>query len=87
MPYQPTQRVLIRLAKIEEHLQATIQMVHEDTSSPEVLRQIAALQSALRQLAQVIVQDYAESGLTQIPEREHLEAELEDLLSALKLFL
>jgi DNA-binding FrmR family transcriptional regulator len=84
MSHAQIQHVLIRLAQTEQHLQGIIRMVQEGQSYPDVLRQIAAVRSALGQVAQLLLRDYATDRLPHLIQQEHLEAELDELLSALE---
>lgn len=87
MAHQQVQSILIRLAKIEEHVQATSNMIQTGHPYPDVLRQIAAMHSALSEVARLVVEEYAANSLLENTQREHLEAEVASFLEVLNLLI
>lgn len=87
MTHPHTQNIVIRLAKIEEHVQAASQMIQAGAPRPTVLRHIAAIRSASTEVAKLIVRDHVEQCALEAALGEHLEAELDSLLQALDLLI
>jgi len=87
MTDQYTQSILIRLASVEEHVQAATRMVHTGVTCPDLLRQLAAMRSAVGEIAKLVVQDHSENCLVKSSHAEHREAEIASLLAALELFI
>jgi CsoR family transcriptional regulator, copper-sensing transcriptional repressor len=69
-----TQKVVNRLAKIEGHVRSIKEMVQDGRDCPEVLIQVAAVQSALQQVGRVILEDHLEHCIIDaIQESNHNE--------------
>ncbi|MCH8293404.1 metal-sensing transcriptional repressor [Candidatus Poribacteria bacterium] len=69
-----TQKVVNRLAKIEGHVRSIKEMVQNGRDCPEVLIQVAAVQSALQQVGRVILEDHLEHCLIEaVQENSHKE--------------
>ncbi len=83
MSQPQTQDILNRLARIEGHIRAIRQMVEADRSCPEILLQIAAVRSALKKVAKILLKEYAEQNLVDAVEGGDFEVELARLRSAL----
>jgi DNA-binding FrmR family transcriptional regulator len=60
-----TSSVINRLSRIEGHVCAIKRMIENDTPCPEVLIQLAAVNSAVHKTSRVVLEDHIESCLTQ----------------------
>ena len=63
--HKKTLLVINRLSRIEGHIRAIKRMLKEGRPCPDVLIQLAAVKSAVRKAAQVVLEDHIESCLGQ----------------------
>jgi CsoR family transcriptional regulator, copper-sensing transcriptional repressor len=78
-----TKTVINRLSRIEGHVRAIKRMIEEDKPCPEVLIQLAAVRSAVKKTAQVVLEDHIQSCLTEAAEKGAAEEEWRSLKKAL----
>jgi len=59
--HRQSAEVVQRLAKVEGHVRGIAKMVQEDRECPAILLQIAAVQSALSKVSQIVLEDHIET--------------------------
>lgn len=85
MPQTQNQKILNRLARIEGHVQAIQRMVEADRPCPELLMQIVAVRAALKKVALILLEDFAEQRLADVMQSDNFKSEWTDLCKALNL--
>ena len=85
MPQTQNQKILNRLARIEGHVQAIQRMVEADRPCPELLLQIVAVRAALKKVALILLEDFAEQRLADVMQSDNFKSEWTDLCKALNL--
>lgn len=80
-------RVVNRLSRIEGHIRGIKSMVQSDRACPDVLVQIAAVRGALDRVARMILDEHLTQCIARAAEEGNIEAEIEELKSALDRFL
>lgn len=75
--------VVNRLARIEGHVRAIKQMSEEGKPCAAVLHQIAAVQAALRKVAQVVLEDHLDHCVLDAAQAGQGQQVIEDLKVAL----
>ena len=78
-----THLVINRLSRIEGHVRAIKRMIEEDKPCPDVLIQLAAVRSAVKKTAQVVLEDHIESCLGQAAVKGEVSQEWQSLKEAL----
>lgn len=78
-----TALVINRLSRIEGHIRAIKRMIEEEKPCPDVLIQLAAVRSAVKKTAQVVLEDHIESCLSQAAFKGESNQEWESLKEAL----
>jgi CsoR family transcriptional regulator, copper-sensing transcriptional repressor len=78
-----THLVINRLSRIEGHVRAIKRMIEEGKPCPDVLIQLAAVRSAVKKTAQVVLEDHIESCLGQAAAKGDLSQEWQSLKEAL----
>ena len=78
-----TNLVINRLSRIEGHVRAIKRMIEEDKPCPDVLIQLAAVRSAVKKTAQVVLEDHIESCLGQAAVKGDVSHEWKSLKEAL----
>lgn len=81
-----TQKVVNRLAKIEGHVRSIKEMVLSGRDCPEVLIQVAAVQSALQQVGRVILEDHLEHCIIEAVQENNYKEPVEKFKDALAKF-
>jgi DNA-binding FrmR family transcriptional regulator len=81
--HRKSEDVLKRLAKIEGHVRGISKMVKEDKDCPAVLLQIAAVQSALSKVSQIMLEDHIETCVAKAIKEGHGEASVQELKEAI----
>ena len=81
-----TKRVIARLAKIEGHVRSVKEMVQNGRDCPEVLIQIAAVQSALQKVGRVILEDHLEHCIIEAVQESDSKEAVEKFKDALAKF-
>jgi|UPI000585682E CsoR family transcriptional regulator, copper-sensing transcriptional repressor len=85
MPQTQNQKILNRLARIEGHVQAIQRMVKVGKPCPEVLLQIVAVRAALKKVALILLEDFAEQRLADVMQNDDFKSERFDLYKILNL--
>ena len=75
--------VINRLSRIEGHIRAIKRMIEEEKPCPEVLIQLAAVRSAVKRAAQVVLEDHVESCLSEAASKGNVDQEWQSLKEAL----
>ena len=78
-----TALVINRLSRIEGHVRAIKRMIEEEKPCPDVLIQLAAVRSAVKKTAQVVLEDHIESCLSQAAFKGEANQEWQSLKEAL----
>ncbi|HEY3363563.1 MAG TPA: metal-sensitive transcriptional regulator [Symbiobacteriaceae bacterium] len=76
-----------RLARIEGHVRAVKQMSEEGKPCADVLHQIAAVQAALRKVAQIVLEDHLDHCVLDAAQVGQGQQVIEDLKAALASYL
>jgi CsoR family transcriptional regulator, copper-sensing transcriptional repressor len=85
MPQTQNQKILNRLARIEGHVQAIQRTIEADKPCPEVLLQIVAVRVALKKVALILLEDFAEQRLVDVMQSDNFKSERADLYKSLNL--
>jgi DNA-binding FrmR family transcriptional regulator len=80
-------RIVNRLSRIEGHIRGIKTMVQESRPCPDVLVQIAAVRGALDRVSRVILDEHLTECIARAAKEGNIEAEIEELKSALDRFL
>jgi DNA-binding FrmR family transcriptional regulator len=80
-------RIVNRLSRIEGHIRGIKMMVQESRSCPDVLVQIAAVRGALDRVSRIILDEHLTECIARAAKEGNIEAEIEELKSALDRFL
>ncbi|MEQ8972643.1 MAG: metal-sensitive transcriptional regulator [Coleofasciculus sp. C1-SOL-03] len=80
-------RIVNRLSRIEGHIRGIKTMVQESRPCPDVLVQVAAVRGALNRVARVILDEHLSECIGRAAEEGNMEAEIEQLKTALDRFL
>ncbi|MEQ8386813.1 MAG: metal-sensitive transcriptional regulator [Coleofasciculus sp. A1-SPW-01] len=80
-------RIVNRLSRIEGHIRGIKTMVQESRPCPDVLVQVAAVRGALNRVARVILDEHLTECIGRAAEEGNMEAEIEQLKTALDRFL
>lgn len=80
-------RIVNRLSRIEGHIRGIKTMVQESRPCPDVLVQIAAVRGALDRAARIILDEHLTQCIARAAEDGNIEAEIEELKTALDRFL
>lgn len=80
-------RIVNRLSRIEGHIRGIKTMVQESRPCPDVLVQIAAVRGALNRVARIILDEHLTECIGRASEKGNMEAEIEQLKTALDRFL
>jgi len=73
--------VVARLARIEGHVRAVRQMSEEGRDCADILFQLAAIQSALRKVAEIVLDDHMQTCVLEVVQDDDRSREI---LSRLK---
>lgn len=84
---ESVRKVVNRLSRIEGHIRGIKNMVQSDRSCPDVLVQVAAVRGALDGVARLILDEHLSECVVRAAEQGNIEAEIEELKSALDRFL
>ena len=82
-----THLVINRLSRIEGHIRAIKRMIEEEKPCPDVLIQLAAVRSAVKKTAQVVLEDHIESCVSQAAVKGDAGQEWQSLKEALDKYL
>lgn len=72
-----------RLARVEGHVRGISKMVQEDKDCPAILLQIAAVQSALDKVSQIMLEDHIETCVAKAIKEGRGEAAVRELKEAI----
>ena len=75
--------MISRMARIEGHVHAVGEMLVEDRPCGEVLIQLAAIKSAINQVARLVFEDHLHACVRNAATSGDVDAELEGLKTAL----
>ena len=75
--------IINRLARVEGHIRGIAKMVQEDKDCPAILLQIAAAQSALGKISQIVLEDHVETCVAKAIKEGHGEAAVQELREAI----
>ena len=81
--HQKSKDIINRLARVEGHVRGITKMVQEDKDCPAVLLQIAAVQSALNKISQIVLEDHVETCVAKAIKEGHGEAAVQELKEAI----
>lgn len=81
--HKKSEDIIKRLAKVEGHVRGIAKMVKEDKDCPSVLLQIAAVQSALNKISQIILEDHIETCVAKAIREGRGEEAVQELKEAL----
>ena len=81
--HKRTEDIRKRLAKVEGHVRGITKMVQEDKDCPAILLQIAAVQSALSKISQIVLEDHVETCVAKAIKEGRGEAAVEELKEAM----
>ncbi|MBE9019614.1 metal-sensitive transcriptional regulator [Chroococcidiopsidales cyanobacterium LEGE 13417] len=87
MPQTQNQKILNRLARIEDRVRAIQRAIEDDRPCPEILLQIVAVRAALKKVALILLEDFAEQRLVDALPSNNFESERSDLYKALNLLI
>ncbi|MDQ1281214.1 MAG: CsoR family transcriptional regulator, copper-sensing transcriptional repressor [Thermoproteota archaeon] len=81
--HKKSEDIINRLAKVEGHVRGIAKMVREDKDCPAILLQIAAVQSALSKISQIVLDDHVETCVAQAIKEGRGEAAVQELKEAI----
>jgi DNA-binding FrmR family transcriptional regulator len=84
---ESSRRLVNRLSRIEGHIRGIKVMITENRPCPDVLVQIAAVRGALDRVARIVLDEHLSECIGRAAREGNIEAELEELRSALDRFL
>ena len=84
---ESSRRLVNRLSRIEGHIRGIKMMIAEDRPCPDVLVQIAAVRGALDRVARMVLDEHLTECISRAAREGNIEAELDELRSALDRFL
>jgi DNA-binding FrmR family transcriptional regulator len=76
--HRKSEEVTRRLAKVEGHVRGISRMVQEDRDCPAILLQIAAVQSALNKVSQIVLEDHIETCIAKAIKEGHGEEAVQE---------
>lgn len=80
-------RVVNRLSRIEGHIRGIKMMVQESRACPDVLIQLAAVRGAIDRVSRLILDEHLTECVARAAREGNIEAEIEELKTALDRFL
>ena len=81
--HKKSKDIINRLARVEGHIRGIAKMVQEDKDCPAILLQIAAVQSALGKISQIVLEDHVETCVAKAIKEGHGEAAVQELREAI----
>ena len=81
--HRKSEDILKRLARAEGHVRGIAKMVQEDKDCPAILLQIAAVQSALSKVSQIMLEDHIETCVAKAIKEGRGEAAVQELKEAI----
>ena len=80
--HRKSEDIMKRLARVEGHVRGIAKMVQEDKDCPAILLQIAAVQSALSKVSQIMLEDHVETCVAKAIKEGRGEAAVQELKEA-----
>ncbi|MBW4466388.1 MAG: metal-sensitive transcriptional regulator [Pegethrix bostrychoides GSE-TBD4-15B] len=80
-------QIVNRLSRIEGHIRGIKVMVQESRPCPDVLVQVAAVRGALDRVSRIILDEHLTECIARAAQQGNIEAEIEELKTALDRFL
>lgn len=81
--HKKSEDIIKRLARVEGHVRGIAKMVQEDKDCPAILLQIAAVQSALNKVSQIMLEDHIETCVAKAIKEGRGEEAVQKLKEAL----
>lgn len=81
--HQKSKDIINRLARVEGHVRGITKMVQENKDCPAILLQIAAVQSALSKISQIVLEDHVETCVAKAIKEGRGEAAVQELKEAI----
>ncbi|MCJ7506230.1 metal-sensitive transcriptional regulator [Candidatus Bathyarchaeota archaeon] len=81
--HRKSEAVLRRLARVEGHIRGIAKMVQENRDCPTILLQIAAVQSALDKITEIILEDHIETCVAKAIREGRGEKAVQELKEAI----
>ena len=81
--HKKSEDIIKRLARVEGHVHGIAKMVKEDKDCPAILLQIAAVQSALSKISQIVLEDHVETCVAKAIKEGRGEAAVQELKEAI----
>jgi len=81
--HRKSEDILRRLARAEGHVRGIAKMVQEDKDCPAILLQMAAVQSALNKISQIMIEDHVETCVAKAIREGRGEAAVQELKEAI----
>ena len=81
--HQKSKDIINRLARVEGHVRGITKMVQEDKDCPAILLQIAAVQSALSKISQIVLEDHVKTCVAKAIKEGHGEEAVQQLKDAI----
>ncbi len=82
-----TKKIVNRMAKIEGHVRSIKEMVKNERDCPDVLVQIAAVQSALQSVGRIILEDHLEHCIIEAVRENNYREPIEKFKDSLVKFI
>jgi len=81
--HKKSEEIIKRLSKVEGHVRGISKMVQDDKDCPAILLQIAAVQSALGKISQIMLEDHVETCVAKAIKEGRGEAAVQELKEAI----
>jgi len=81
--HRKSEDVLRRLARVEGHIRGIAKMIQENRDCPTILLQIAAVQSALDKITEIILEDHIETCVAKAIREGRGEKAVQELKEAI----
>ena len=78
------EELLLRLKTIKGHLAGVIKMVDDERYCPDVMKQVAALQSSLERVNRILLRNHLETCVTEAIRTGNGSAKIDELLESLR---
>lgn len=78
------QELLLRLKTIKGHLAGVMTMVEDERYCPDVMKQVAALQSSLEKVNRILLRNHFETCVTEAIRTGEGKAKINELLESLR---
>ena len=78
------EELLLRLKTIKGHLAGVIKMVEDERYCPDVMKQVAALQSSLERVSRILLRNHLETCVTEAIRTGNGSAKIDELLESLR---